>query len=185
MRMVDNDELTAMEVIDDPRATLLVVTEYGFGKRTPLDEYKVQRRYGSGLMTLSSKNMSKTGEIIAARVVVPDDDLTLITAGGIALRTKIDSISIYGRATSGVQLIKMAHDDVLVGVAVVAAEEDADDEGGEGGEMPEGVVNEHMPDGMIDGLDESMDEGLDEGLIVLADDEPDFAPSDEDYDDEA
>ncbi len=119
IRLADDDEVAGMDVITDPNATLLVVTEYGYGKRTPLAEYKVQRRFGSGIRTLS-KDLHKTGSIIGASVVTPDDGLTLITAGGIVLRTEVDTISIYGRSTSGVKMIHLADDDALVSMAIVA-----------------------------------------------------------------
>ncbi len=119
IRLADDDEVAGMDVITDPYATLLVVTEYGYGKRTPLTEYKVQRRFGSGIRTLS-KDLHKTGSIIGASVVTPEDGLTLITAGGIVLRTEVDTISIYGRSTSGVKMIHLADDDVLVSMAIVA-----------------------------------------------------------------
>ena len=111
-------------MIDNLDDTLLVVTENGYGKRTPIREYKIQHRYGSGIRTLS-KDLHKTGPIIGASLVSPDDGLTLITAGGIALRTEVNSISTYGRATSGVQLIHLAENDVLVGIAIVTGEEAA------------------------------------------------------------
>jgi DNA gyrase subunit A len=124
IRFRGDDELAAMDVITDPRDTLLVVTEYGYGKRTFLDEYKRQRRYGGGIRTLSTE-MHKTGRIIGAAVVTPEDDLTLITAGGTALRTSLDTINIYGRATSGVKLIDLAEDDVLVSMAIVGPDSES------------------------------------------------------------
>jgi len=137
IRLADDDEVAGMDVITDPYATLLVVTEYGYGKRTPLTEYKVQRRFGSGIRTLS-KDLHKTGSIIGASVVTPEDGLTLITAGGIVLRTEVDTISIYGRSTSGVKMIHLADDDVLVSMAIVAG---APIEG-EGGQLsPNGHIS--------------------------------------------
>ena len=69
IRLRGDDEVAGMDVIDDPREALLVVTEYGYGKRTPLGEYSQQRRYGFGVHTL--RNLQKTGRIIGARVVTP------------------------------------------------------------------------------------------------------------------
>jgi DNA gyrase subunit A len=121
IRLRADDEVAGMDVVSDPRGDLLVVTEFGFGKRTPLREYGRQRRYGYGVRTLS-KNLRKTGRIIGARVVSPDDSLTLITAGGVALRTEVESINVYGRVTSGVKLIDLPDDDVLVSMALVRGE---------------------------------------------------------------
>ena len=121
IRFAPNDELAGMNVIEDPRDDLLVVTEFGYGKRTPLVEYKRQHRFGSGIRTLTS-DLSKTGRIIGTAVVKPDDDLTLITAGGIALRTEVGMINVYGRSTGGVKLMDLPDDDVLVSMALVTGE---------------------------------------------------------------
>jgi DNA gyrase subunit A len=143
IRFQGGDELAAMDVIIDPGDTLLVVTEYGYGKRTYLDEYKRQRRYGGGIRTLS-KETNKTGRIIGAAVVTPDDDLTLITSGGIALRTSVNMINTYGRSTSGVKLIDLADDDVLVGMAIVEAapqaERAAQAGNGSGDDLPDELM---------------------------------------------
>ncbi len=127
IRLRGGDEVASVDVIDDPDKALLVVTEYGYGKRTPLREYSQQRRYGFGVHTL--RNLQKTGRIIGARVVTPDDSLTLITAGGVALRTEVSSINLYGRTTSGVKLIHLPDDDVLVSMALVSGEEGSPGEG--------------------------------------------------------
>jgi DNA gyrase subunit A len=156
IRFRGDDELAAMDVITDLRNTLLVVTEYGYGKRTPLDEYKRQRRYGSGIRTLST-DVRKTGRIIGARVVTPEDGLTLITAGGIALRTEVDTINTYGRATSGVKLIDLPEDDVLVSMAIVSgdAEEQEDRrDGRNGSEIDQAAV-------LVDAGDDLEDEDYD------------------------
>ncbi len=121
IRFASGDELAGMDVIEDPRDDLLVVTEFGYGKRTPLEEYKRQRRFGSGIRTLTS-DLSKTGRIIGTAVVKPDDDLTLITAGGIALRTEVSTINVYGRSTGGVKLMDLPDEDVLVSMALVTGE---------------------------------------------------------------
>ncbi|MBN1679553.1 MAG: DNA gyrase subunit A [Anaerolineae bacterium] len=154
IRLADNDEVTAMDVIDNPGDTLLVVTEYGYGKRTPLHEYTVQHRYGQGIRTLS-KDLGKTGPIIGAHVVSPDDGLTLITAGGIALRTEVDSVNIYGRATSGVQLINLADDDVLVGIAIVSGDKDDALPG-------DALPGDALPGGELPG-DERLDQDIETG----------------------
>ncbi len=121
----DQDELTALAVITDPDAHLLVVTEYGYGKRTSLHEYPVQHRFGLGVRTLS-KDLPKTGRIVGAHVVGSDDHLTLITAGGIALRTEVSTINIYGRATSGVKVMDLADDDMIVSTAIVGPPSEAE-----------------------------------------------------------
>ncbi len=172
IRLRPDDEVAGMDVVTDPRGDLLVVTEYGFGKRTPLREYGRQRRYGYGIRTLS-KNLRKTGRIIGARVVSPDDSLTLITAGGIALRTEVESINVYGRVTSGVKLIDLPDDDVLVSMALVRGEKAQRPAAASGdGALPQDdEPYEPLPD-------EAYDEAGDEDF----DDEPD-EPDEMDTDD--
>ena len=109
-----------------PDATLLVVTEKGFAKRTALDEYTLQKRNGGGIRTLT-KNITQTGPIIAARVVTGKGDLTLISRDGIMLRTAIKDISQLGRATKGVKVMNLKGSDVVASVAVLAPKEEVVD----------------------------------------------------------
>jgi DNA gyrase subunit A len=124
MRLKAGDEIRGMDVVD-PQAGLLVVTEKGFAKRTHLSEYTLQRRNGSGIRTLS-KDMDKTGKIVAARVVSDKGDLTLISRDGVMLRTAIKSISRQGRATRGVKVMNLKGDDIVASVAVLAPKEKTD-----------------------------------------------------------
>ncbi|MBN1310032.1 MAG: DNA gyrase subunit A [Anaerolineae bacterium] len=117
IRLQGDDVIAGMDVIDDPDATLLVVAEKGYGKRTPISEYRLQSRYGLGIRTLSQQDV--TGDIISARVVKPGDHLTLITVHGMTLRTPVDNISQMGRSTRGVQLMKLAPGDLLVSTALL------------------------------------------------------------------
>jgi DNA gyrase subunit A len=117
MRLRGADEIRGMDVVE-PDSNLLVVTEKGFAKRTSLAEYALQRRNGSGVRTLA-KNISKSGPIVAARVVADDGDLTLISRDGIMLRTAIKHISKLGRATLGVRVMNLKGNDVVASVAVL------------------------------------------------------------------
>jgi DNA gyrase subunit A len=107
-----------MDVVD-PEADLLVVTEKGYAKRTPLSEYTLQARNGSGVRTLS-KDMQKTGHVRAARAVSNGGDLTLISRDGIMIRIAIKDVSRLGRATQGVRVMSLKKDDVVASVAVLA-----------------------------------------------------------------
>ncbi len=118
MRLKGNDEIKGMDIVD-PKGTLLVVTEKGYAKRTLLSEYNVQRRNGGGVRTLS-KNMSKTGDIVSARVVSDEGDVTLISRDGIMLRTPIKNISLQSRATTGVSVMSVKGGDVVASVAILA-----------------------------------------------------------------
>lgn len=117
MRLRPGDEIRGMDIVD-PNDDLLVVTEKGFAKRTPLAEYNLQKRNGSGVRTLAS-NLKRTGGIIAARVVSNEGDLTIISRDGMVLRTAIKHISTLGRATQGVRVMNLKGDDVVASVAVI------------------------------------------------------------------
>lgn len=82
MRLDDGDFITSMEVVDD-EADLLVVTANGYGKRTPLKQYPAKGRATGGVMTIDQKSLATTGRIVSARIVRPEDDLTVISAGGV------------------------------------------------------------------------------------------------------
>jgi DNA gyrase subunit A len=118
----EGDEVVAMEVVK-PGGTLLTVTELGYGKRTPLDEYRVQSRGGLGLKNLEITE--KNGKVIQIAQVSGDDkELLLITEQGKILRTPTEHIRTIGRATQGVRLMDLEDGDKLVSVALV----DKDDE---------------------------------------------------------
>ncbi len=117
IRLRRGDEVAGMDVIRDPNGQLLVVTRNAYGKRSLLSEYRRQSRYGLGIKTLSRSE--KTGPIIAARTIRPGDHVTFITSGGMALRTRVDDISLIGRSTMGVQLMNLAPGDHLASIALL------------------------------------------------------------------
>ena len=117
IKLRKGDEVAGMDVIHNPDLDLLIVTEHGYGKRTPLAEYTRQSRYGLGIRTLARNQ--KTGRIIAARVVQPDDHVTFITSGGMALRTRVGNVSQISRNTQGVQLMDLAEGDTITSVALI------------------------------------------------------------------
>ena len=105
IRLDDEDEVIGMEsVIAGGKATLLAITENGFGKRTELDEYRVQIRGGKGVITY--KITPKTGKLVGARVATEDDDVMLITDTGTIIRLEVKDISVLGRSTQGVTLMR-------------------------------------------------------------------------------
>ena len=122
IRLAQGDAVTSMDVVDT-EGTLLVVTTGGFGKQTPLKEYSPKGRATSGIATIDQKALGEIGLIAAARVVKKDDDLTIITANGVALRLKVRDIKQAGRATRGVHLIKPQENDFVASVARIAAED--------------------------------------------------------------
>jgi DNA gyrase subunit A len=122
IRLKKGDAVTSMDVIQ-PNGTLLIVTTNGFGKQTPLKEYSAKGRATGGNFTIDPKAIPVTGKIAAARVVQMEDDLTIITANGVALRLKVKDVKQAGRATRGVHLIKPQEGDSVASVARIAVED--------------------------------------------------------------
>ncbi len=120
IRLARGDFVTSMEVVEEG-ADLLVVTARGYGKRSALSEYPVKSRATGGVQTIDKKALKKVGVITAARVVQEADDLTLISANGVALRTKVKDVSLSGRATRGVVLINLQEGDSVASLARISA----------------------------------------------------------------
>ena len=97
-------DTTRKTVIVGGKATLLAITENGFGKRTELDEYRVQKRGGRGVITY--KITPKTGKIVGVRIATEEDDVMLITDKGTIIRINVKDVSILGRSTQGVTLMR-------------------------------------------------------------------------------
>jgi DNA gyrase subunit A len=114
-----DDKVVAMELVEEGKK-LLVISEYGFGKRTCLEEYKTQNRGGKGLITYHIRE--KTGDIVSAKVVDDKDEIMMISFSGTIIRLIAKDISIMGRSTQGVTLMKM-NDDRVVAVAKYVGEE--------------------------------------------------------------
>jgi DNA gyrase subunit A len=108
-------------------STLLTVTEKGMGKRSELDEYRVQHRGGRGIITL--KRADKTGAIVALKEVLPDDELMMITKKGIMIRVPVEGIRVSGRNTQGVKIMNLTAGDLVVDVARVVKEDEAESGG--------------------------------------------------------
>ncbi len=115
------DEVIGMVVIRRD-ATLLVVSEKGFGKRSELSDYRVQKRGGKGIITL--KKTDKTGAIVALKEVQPDDELMLITRHGVIIRMPVEGIRVIGRNTQGVKVMNLDSGDAVVDVARVVKEDE-------------------------------------------------------------
>ncbi|NNV07329.1 DNA gyrase subunit A [Geobacillus sp. C56-T2] len=113
----DNDEVVGMEILEDHH-DVLVVTKKGFGKRTPASEYRVQSRGGKGLKTCNVTQ--KNGPVVAVTTVVGNEDLMVITTGGVLIRMAVSDISRTGRIAQGVKLIRLSGDDEHECVATVA-----------------------------------------------------------------
>jgi len=118
-------------------ATLLVVSERGFGKRSELSEYRVQKRGGKGIITF--KVTDKTGACIALKEVQPDDELMMITRHGIIIRVPVEGIRVIGRNTQGVKVMNLEAGDAVVDVARVVKEEESGSEETAGEEVTPGT----------------------------------------------
>jgi DNA gyrase subunit A len=128
----ENDEVIGMLTIDKDKlkeATVLVVSENGFGKRSYLvdpetgeDEYRITGRGGKGVKTLNITD--KTGDLISISSVTDEDGLMIINKSGLTIRLRVDSLKTRGRATQGVKLINIKNNDAIASVAVVPVEEE-------------------------------------------------------------
>ena len=115
IKLNDGDEVIGMEpIVEGSKATLLAITENGFGKRTELDEYRVQVRGGKGVLTY--KITPKTGKIVGIRIATGDEDVMLITNTGTIIRLKVKDISVLGRSTQGVTLMRTKDDCKVVSI---------------------------------------------------------------------
>ena len=124
IRLDEDDEVIGMEsVINGGKATLLAITENGFGKRTELDEYRVQKRGGRGVITY--KITPKTGTLIGVRIATEDDDVMLVTDTGTIIRLQVKDISILGRSTQGVTLMRTSDGGKVVGMEILKPENDS------------------------------------------------------------
>jgi DNA gyrase subunit A len=157
IRLAPNDTVVSLNLAVEG-CELLVVTECGYGKRTPITDYPRHNRGGSGVLT--SKVSEKTGRVAAARLITEDDnDLMIISASGVVIRTDVTKVKQSGRATQGVILMNLNEGDTVVAVATTngkkdenGSEEVAEDEATENGisalpELPEEqeLITEGLP----------------------------------------
>jgi DNA gyrase subunit A len=146
IRLRSGDAVVDM-VIAEEKASLLTVCEHGYGKRTSLDNYRSQNRGGVGLINI--KTTDRNGKVVALKAVQFEDELMLITANGIIIRTGLDQIRPIGRNTQGVRLIKLREGDKLVAAAKIGpevAKEQADDAAIQKAELPLLEETEPMPE---------------------------------------
>ncbi|MEK5330556.1 DNA gyrase subunit A [Lysinibacillus sp. FSL W8-0992] len=126
IKLRDGDEVVGMEIVE-PGQEILVVTAKGYGKRTTEEEYRLQSRGGVGLKTIQITD--KNGPMVAVKTVDGSEDLMLITINGMLIRMDVNDISLIGRSTQGVRLIRLGDDELVATVAKVEKEdEDASDE---------------------------------------------------------
>ncbi len=119
-----DEKVVGMVVFTEGDRQVLSISENGYGKRTKLDEYRVQSRGGKGIITM--KTTPKTGKLVAVMGVLDSDDLMIVTRKGLMIRMHVDDISTQGRNTQGVRVINLKSDDAIADVTRVVVEEDED-----------------------------------------------------------
>jgi DNA gyrase subunit A len=134
----DKDEVVGMIAIDSPEATVLVVSEKGYGKRTDIDDYRVTNRGGKGVKTINVTE--KTGALVAIKNVTDADDLMIINKSGIVIRIVVSELRVMGRATQGVRLITLKGNDEIASVAKIEHEDEIEEV--EEGDIIEGTTEE-------------------------------------------
>lgn len=118
----EKDEVVGMIAVDDPGATVLVVSEKGYGKRTDIEDYRVTNRGGKGVKTINVTE--KTGNLVAIKNVTDADDLMIINKSGIVIRIVVSELRVMGRATQGVRLINLKGNDEIASVAKIEHEDE-------------------------------------------------------------
>jgi DNA gyrase subunit A len=115
------DAVVSMAVVE-PEGTLLTVTDRGYGKRSHIDDYRLQSRGGKGIINV--KTTERNGSVVAVPYVTDDDEVMVITAQGMILRLEVKDFNILGRVTQGVRLIDVDEGDHVVAVAKLAEKDE-------------------------------------------------------------
>lgn len=118
------DEVVSMELDIDGTREMLVVSENGFGKRTSLDEYRLQTRGGKGIATYDKSKFSKTGTLVGGMLVRDENEVMLINSNGVIIRIRAEEISKSGRTTQGVKIMRVEEDSHIVSLAKVVDDEE-------------------------------------------------------------
>lgn len=138
INLEDDDEVVAMELDDGTsKDRMFVLTENGYGKRTSLDEYRLQSRGGKGVMTYDKTKFEKTGYIVGAALVTTDDEIMIINSSGVIIRIRAKEVSTSGRTTQGVKIMKVDEDDRIVSFAKVVDRDSDDDDDSESADDPQ------------------------------------------------
>ncbi|MEJ1297922.1 MAG: DNA gyrase subunit A [Candidatus Sedimenticola sp. (ex Thyasira tokunagai)] len=126
---LDEGQKVISLIITKPDHTVLTVSENGFGKRTPVDQFPVKGRGGKGIISL--KRSERNGAQIGAVLVADDDEVMLITDGGTLVRTRVSDVSVMGRDTQGVMMIRLTKKEKLIGIAQVESLDEEEDQSSE------------------------------------------------------
>ncbi|MDR1831294.1 MAG: DNA gyrase subunit A [Fusobacteriaceae bacterium] len=122
----EGDEVVSALLIKEENTFVLTVTEHGYGKRTRIDEYPLQARSGKGVINI--KCSEKTGNVVTVLAVTGKEQIMAISSNGVVIRVGVETISLFGRSTQGVRIMRVTEDEKLVSVTIVRSEDDEDEE---------------------------------------------------------
>ena len=114
MKLGTEQKVISLLVAENEELTVLIATENGYGKRTPISEFTRHNRGAQGIIAINTS--ARNGKVVAAQLVKPDDEIMLITTGGVLIRTRVSEIREMGRATQGVTLINLDQGEKLAGL---------------------------------------------------------------------
>ena len=143
MELEEGDKVVGMEILSEGN-TILTASQFGYGKRSPLDDYRLQSRGGKGVLTMRTSD--RNGKVIGVMQVHDDDQVMIITDGGKIIRLKVKDIRVIGRVTQGVKLIELSEGEQVTGIVKLAEREDDEDgdENGTGKQEPAGAQPEEQ-----------------------------------------
>ncbi len=124
MRLSEGHRVITLLAVDDEQLAVLTATENGYGKRTPVSEYTRHGRGTQGMIAIQTT--ARNGRVVAAKLVRDDDEIMLITTGGVLIRTRVNEIREMGRSTQGVTLINLDEDEKLAGLEKIVDRDDED-----------------------------------------------------------
>jgi DNA gyrase subunit A len=152
MMLDDGDEIVGMQK-NTQGSSLLIVSEKGYGKRTNINEFKIQKRGGKGVKCYNI--MEKTGNVLGVKAVNDDHEIMMITSAGVLIQLRMEDISVHGRITSGVKMINLDEGVTVAKIAKVREKVSDDDK-------------------EFDEIEDAMEEIDDEDKTILESDENDF-----------
>ncbi|MGH8678513.1 MAG: DNA gyrase C-terminal beta-propeller domain-containing protein, partial [Burkholderiales bacterium] len=129
MKLNEGHQVISLVAVDDEQLAVLTATENGYGKRSPVSEYTRHGRGSQGMIAIQTT--ARNGRVVAAKLVRPDDEIMLITTGGVLIRTRVNEIREMGRATQGVTLINLGEEEKLAGLEKIVDRDDEDAQNGQ------------------------------------------------------
>jgi DNA gyrase subunit A len=126
MRLQTTQNVISLLVLSDEKLSVLTATENGYGKRTPMSEYTRHGRGAPGMIAIQCSD--RNGKLLAAQLVSKEDEIMLITTGGVLIRTRVSEVREQGRSTQGVRLINLDDNEKLAGLEKIVEPEDDDDQ---------------------------------------------------------